>query len=316
MIRPTALGWKALVFFAVLWAAFFAAPYQNLFFLLLAFLSSLGAISVAWALRNVAGVTGRVQTLAPFPAGAGAVFDAELDAGPRPRSGLSVVLDVGPAGCARAESDASLGACALRGEVPALGRGVHDVAGAWLESTHPLGLFRVRRRIGAPAALVVHPAPAAAANASSGGLDPVASALGGQRGAAQPSGLRDFRAGDEIRSVHWRASARRGRPVVREWDAALGEGLEVVLDRRADEVEFEEALAVVAALVFAARDAKERLTLHTQGVSETYGPGHGSWESALLLLAAADRLPPDGPPPPPAATTVLRLPARRERASA
>ena len=35
MIRPTALGWKALAVLAVLTAAFFAAPYQNLYFLLL-----------------------------------------------------------------------------------------------------------------------------------------------------------------------------------------------------------------------------------------------------------------------------------------
>jgi uncharacterized protein (DUF58 family) len=316
VIRPTALGWKALAFLAVLTAAFFAAPYQNLYFLLLAFLFTLGVMNAVWTVRNVAGARGEIAPVGAFPAGSTGPLAVTIDAGPRRRFDLSATLDLGPRGRARARIDLATGEASATGEIAPLPRGVHAVRGAWIESTYPLGLVRARRRIPAPREIVVHPAPASIPNAPGGGAAGLAAAIGGASGANQPSGLRDFRDGDEVRAVHWRATARRGRPVVTEWDASVGEGLEIVLDRRADETAFEASLSLVAALVLAARDAKERLTIHTQGLSKTFGPGHATWEELLRALAAADRLPPDAPPPPPAATTVLRLPLDRAKVPA
>lgn len=314
MIRPTALGWKAIAFVAALVTAFFAAPYQNLYFLLLSFLAALGVMNVAWTLRNLSGVRGEIPAIGAFPAGASAPLRVGVDSGSRRGIGLTAVLDLGPHGRARADFDAD-GRREAAGEIAPLPRGVYAVRGAWIESTYPLGVLRTRRAIAAPREIVVHPAPASIPNAA-GGTAGIAAAIGCASGSDQPSGVRDFRAGDEIRSVHWRATARRGRPVVTEWDASAGEGLEVVLDRRADEESFEGALSLVTSLTLAARDAKERLTVHTQGLSRTFGPGHAPWEDLLRALAAADRLPKDGPPPPPAATTVLRLPLARNRVSA
>jgi uncharacterized protein (DUF58 family) len=316
VIRPTALGWKALAFLAALTAAFFAAPYQNLYFLLLAFLFSLGAMNALWTARNVAGVKGDVPPIAAFPAGAPYPFTVTIDGGRRTRFELRAVLDLGQRGRVTARADATGGVFRATGEIPALPRGVHSVRRAWIETTYPLGLLRARRRIAVQAELVVHPAPTSIPNAPGGGAAGLAAAIAGAAGADQPSGLRDFRDGDEIRAIHWRATARRGRPVVTEWDASAGEGMELVLDRRADEQALEGALSLVAALAIAARDAKERLTIHTQGMSRTFGPGHAPWEELLRTLAGADRLPPDAPPPPPAATTVLRLPLRREKVTA
>ena len=306
MIRPTALGWKAIAFYAALWAAFVAGPYQNLFFLLLVFLAALGGLNLAWTWRNAAGVRGEVAPLPAFPAGTTAPFSVSLDTGRRTCFELTAVLELGGRR-ADAHADVAAGRCAASGEVAPLPRGIHAVSGAWIESVYPLGLVRVRRPLAAPREIVVHPAPASIPNAPGGGLAGLAAALGAS-GADQPSGVRDFRIGDEVRDIHWRATARRGRPVVTEWDASVGDGLEVVLDRRAGEAALEEALSLVTALALAARDAKERLTVHTQGMSRTFGAGHATWEELLRALAAADRLPADGPPPPPAATTVLRLP--------
>jgi uncharacterized protein (DUF58 family) len=311
VIRPTALGWKAIAFLAVLTAAFFAAPYQNLYFLLLAFLFTLGAMNAVWTIRNIAGVRGEVAQIGAFPAGTPAPFAVKLDAGSRQRLDLRATLDVEPAGRASTAVDVAKGEACATGEIPPLPRGVHAVRGAWIESTYPLGLLRARRRIAAQGDVVVHPAPASIPNAPGGGAAGLAAALGGGAGANQPSGLRDFRDGDEIRAIHWRATARRGRPVVTEWDASIGEGLELVLDRRADEAALETSLSIVTALTLAARDAKELLTIHTQGLSMTFGPGHATWEELLRVLASAERLPAAAPPPPPAATTVLRLPLVR-----
>ena len=316
MIRPTALGWKALAFLAVLTAAFFAAPYQNLYFLLLAFLFTLGGMNAVWTIRNVAGVRGEVAAVGAFPAGSAAPLAVTIDAGTKRHFDLRATLDLGPRGRSAARIHVAKGEAGAAGEIAPLPRGVHAVRGAWIESTYPLGLLRARRGIPAQREIVVHPAPASIPNAPGGGAAGLAAAIGGASGANQPSGLRDFRDGDETRAVHWRATARRGRPVVTEWDASIGEGLELVLDRRADEAALEAALSLVAALVLAARDAKELLTIHTQGLSKTFGPGHATWEELLRVLAAADRLPADAPPPPPAATTVLRLPLVRDRVPA
>jgi uncharacterized protein (DUF58 family) len=314
VIRPTALGWKAIAFYAALWAAFFAGPYQNLFFLLLVFLAALGGLNLAWTWRNAAGVRGEVAPLPAFPAGTTAALAATLDAGRRTRFELTAVLDLSGRRV-DAHADVATGRCAAAGEIAPLPRGVHAVRAAWIESAFPLGLARVRRPLAAPREIVVHPAPASIVNAPGGGLAGLAAALGAS-GADQPSGVRDFRMGDEVRDIHWRATARRGRPVVTEWDASVGDGLEVVLDRRAGEAALEEALSLVTALALAARESKERLTVHTQGLSRTFGAGHAPWEDLLRALALADRLPADGPPPPPAATTVLRLPLAREKVPA
>lgn len=314
MIRPTALGWKAIAFYAALWLAFFAGPYQNLFFLLLTFLATLGALNLAWTWRNAARVTGEVAAVPAFPAGTTTPFAVTLDAGRGAHFELTAILDLG-ARRADAHTDLATGLCSAAGELTPLPRGVHAVRGAWLESSYPLGLARVRRPLAAPREIVVHPAPASIPNAPGGGLAGLAAALGAS-GADQPSGVRDFREGDEVRDVHWRATARRGRPVVTEWDASVGDGLEVVLDRRTEEASLEDALSLLTALALAARDAKERLTVHTQGMSKTFGPGHAPWDELLRALAAADRLPAHGPPPPPAATSVLRLPFARDKVPA
>ena len=58
MVRLTRLGWKGLIFYAVIQLAFFASAYSNLFFLLVAFLTLLGLLRVYWTARNLRGVRG------------------------------------------------------------------------------------------------------------------------------------------------------------------------------------------------------------------------------------------------------------------
>ena len=325
MIRPTALGWKAVAFFAALLAAFFAAPYQNLYFLLLVFVATLGVLNVWWTVRNVSGVRGAIAPVAAFPAGASAVLRGSVAAGSRRRFDLRATLDLGPHGIVEARADMAGGAdmagianreLAATAEIPPMPRGVIEVRGAWVESTYPLGLLRARRRIQCPRELVVHPAPAAMGSAAGGGAAALAAAIGAASGTDQPSGMRDFHEGDEVRAIHWRATARRGRPVVTQWDASAGDGLELVLDRRCPASALESALGLVTSLVLAARETKERITIHTQGLSKTFGPGHAPWDELLRALATADLLPPDAPPPPPAARDVLRLPVQRETVTA
>ena len=69
-MRLTRFGFQGVAFYLVMFGAFFATPYSNLFFLLLGFLTLLGAFSVVAAYRNLGGVTGAVPELRPVPSGA------------------------------------------------------------------------------------------------------------------------------------------------------------------------------------------------------------------------------------------------------
>jgi uncharacterized protein (DUF58 family) len=305
---PTALGVKALLFYGSLVGAFLAAPYLNLFFLLLAFLTVLGITGLFATASGLRGVGGEVLTIAPVPAGVGAEVVASVAArGRRPSVGLR--LDLEGLGKVTLGSGLVRESGRLAGRLPALPRGIYEVRSAALVSTWPYGLFRVAKPVPAPSEIVVYPEPAELGDApDSEGVSSLLGALSGESGGLQPSHLREYVPGDELRKVHWKATARRDALVITEWEGGMGEGAEVVLDRRAEPAVLEEALSFLAAVALAARDAKEVLTIHSQGHRATYGTGHEAFPKALRFLAAADALPPSGPPPPVVSPEILRLP--------
>lgn len=309
-VRPTGLGWKGGLFLAALTGAFFAAPYSNLYFLLLVFLGSLGVLSGLWTLRNLRGVAVELPELPPCPAGSPQPFTVRWR-GPRGRRfHLTLELDVDGTPAALARLPLLRGETTSVGETPALPRGVHRVRACSVVSTYPVGLFRARTAVEGPGEWVVYPAPADLPEARTSGelVAHLSGQLGGVDGSDQPSGLREFRPGDELRSVHWRASARKSNLVVKEWEGDAARGLEVVLDRRCDPHTLEQALSLISALALAARDDKECLTLHTQDLSATFGSDQRPWDELLRELALAQVLPPNAASPPPASPSVLRLP--------
>ena len=287
-MRLTAFGYKSAAFYVAVLGAYLAAPYSNLFFLLLGFLTVLGSTSIFWTSWNLRGIEASVTDLDPVEAGSSATCVALIR--DRRRRGayqveVTVQLDSGEAFAAQADYVEGDGSLVL--EAPSLPRGIHAVRRASVSSTYPFGLFRVRRAATAQSEVVVYPEPSEEIHARSGASS-LAELLGEQLSGAgdlQPSGMRDHREGDELRSVHWRATARRGRPVVREWEGGGGQGLEVLLDRRCSEAELEEALGFLSALVSLARTTKEVLAIHTQDLSQTYGEGHRAWSEALRFLA-------------------------------
>lgn len=101
---------------------------------------------------------------------------------------------------------------------------------AWIADTYgPLGLAARRRHLVDTTPVLVRPAPADPVS-----LDAGDEAVAGAGAAARPGpgltpfGLRDHRPGDPERHVAWRATARRGLPVVREWSPDVAAGLVVV----------------------------------------------------------------------------------------
>lgn len=129
----------------------------------------------------------------------------------RNRDGLRIAVD-------ELEQPCPLRAGAGRASVtmPTDRRGWVDVPRMRLSSTLPFGLFRAWSWITPAQRVLVYPLPLRDASLPDRNDDPNERAAGGD----EMAGLRDYRAGDPIRHVAWKASARHEHLLVREFDRA------------------------------------------------------------------------------------------------
>lgn len=124
-----------------------------------------------------------------------------------------------PAGCATGELGHDAGP---RGPMPAL---------SWIADAYgPLGLAARRRHLVDATPVLVRPAPAEPVLVVAGGDAAEDGVAAGRPGPGlTPAGLREHRPGDAQRHVAWRATARQGVPVMREWELEADAGLVVVI---------------------------------------------------------------------------------------
>lgn len=109
-------------------------------------------------------------------------------------------------------------------------RGLYQLTGYRIATRFPFALFRKSRDVDAPLEVVVHPArvalPHPPVQTMNRGEAP-ANRLG-RRG--EFFGLRERRAGDDHRDIHWRSSARTGRMLVREYEDELARRVVIAVD--------------------------------------------------------------------------------------
>ncbi len=113
---------------------------------------------------------------------------------------------------------------------------------------------------------------------------------GRHRGRQPPSfsgsdlvGLRPYRSGDDLRHVHWRASARYDDLMVRELEAPPDDPATVIVDARASthtRATFEQAITAATSILiaYARRDARVRLVITSNPANVDHfdsGPGSG-----------------------------------------
>jgi uncharacterized protein (DUF58 family) len=184
-------------------------------------------------------------------------------------------------------------------------RGIHRLNGLRLSTRFPFGLLRRSIDIDAPAELLVYPAlvPVSELNVRTGLLQ-----LGERQSATLARsgdfhGLRELRPGDDPRDIHWRTTARRGRPFVREFEEEAGRTVVVVLDNRvAPEVaeHFEAAVSYAAslALLLLKRGLRVGLVAGSSYIAPAMGPAQSGSilrSLALLEMATADAPPAEHP---------------------
>ena len=126
---------------------------------------------------------------------------------------------------------AGSGQVSMLSNVPAYQRGSHQLGPLMMEASAPFGLFRRRIRLTGPETLLVYPklyplARLALADSLSG------TEQGGwkSRLGTDLSGSRYYLPGDPLRIIHWRNTARVGRPMVKEFDNSQGQTLHLLFD--------------------------------------------------------------------------------------
>ncbi len=189
-------------------------------------------------------------------------------------------------------------------------RGVYTWGAVQVSASDPFGVFQRFVPFDAAREAVVYPRPIDL-NGSLGRAGIEARGLStGERARGSESGLdfygiRDYRPGDELRRIHWPATAHHGRLTVIEFDRGASENVAVVLDNRAGteygrglDTTLEVGVRVAASLIHWAV-ASEGIGF--LAVSLRGGPRwisverlHGEYE-ALEVLA---RVKPDGEIPP------------------
>lgn len=170
-----------------------------------------------------------------------------------------------------------------------------------VSSAYPLGFLRYDRQFADAGEVVVLPA--------SGVADPeglrhwVQRRAGGEgqsrrilrrvtNDQADVRGIRPYRHGDSIRSIHWRSSAKRGELMVREYDAAPSPELVIVVEpwlparpTEADFARLEAALSLATTVVRTwCRHMETRFTVAFAGGQAEVAAGPPSEEFARVAL--------------------------------
>jgi uncharacterized protein (DUF58 family) len=165
-------------------------------------------------------------------------------------------------------------------------RGVHPLPPAVVATRFPFGLFIKRRELPQTASVLVypavHPRPTEAhreVHVSEG-----ESATGAKARAGEFFGLREYRDGDDVHRVHWPATARLGRTVLREYEShGLTEHWIALAPGVMGAEEFEARVETAASEAVASLRRAERAVGLRYGEDVVVPPGFGPDQETRIL---------------------------------
>jgi uncharacterized protein (DUF58 family) len=198
--------------------------------------------------------------------------------------------------------------------VPTDRRGIYPVGPLVISRSDPFNLVQVAQGEVEKTELIVHPRTVRVSPLPTGRsqeLEGPAQA-GAPRGGVAFHSLREYAAGDDLRLIHWRSTARVGELMVRHTVVTNEPRLFIVLDTaRAsydDPNDFEEAVRITASMIAAGTEMRFPTTFHTtNGVMRKIDPT-GQGKVNLFDALAGLRLTEEDP----GLTALNQLVTRRE----
>ncbi len=189
----------------------------------------------------------------------------------------------------------------VRSENVFVRRGVHHLEVLTLSTTFPFGLFKKERDVPLAGELVIWPRtnqpvriPSPPGGRRQAQVETAMASAAGTRG--EYRALHEYRVGDDPRDIHWRVSAHRGKPVVREYEQDAAEALWICLETRGTPGErAEAAVEMAASLASKAYHTGKRFGLSTPYGIVDAGAGAGQLERVLDALARVDFSPDERP---------------------
>ena len=280
-ILPTRRGWAMLGTLAVMLLA--SLNYGiSLGFVVTFVLAGLVAAALLHTFRNLAGIEVKPLGAGETFAGGRLAFALALDAGTLARERIALAA----AGGSVSRVDVAAGAVeTLTIERDAPRRGRLPLGRVTLSSTFPLGLWRGWAYIHFPLEGIVFPAPEASAPPLPAGHSGPDAYATGRSDDSDLAGLREFRHGDPLSRVAWKAVARGAGWYSKEFEGTGGGGPIALAWSALPQLGVEERLARLAAWVLAAEHAARPFALELPGVALPAAQGREHRRAALTALA-------------------------------
>jgi uncharacterized protein (DUF58 family) len=180
-------------------------------------------------------------------------------------------------------------------------RGRYQLSGFRISTKFPFGLIQKSRDVSEPVELMIYPALVPLPAGILRGL-PAVHGRGRVKWRTRSGdffGLRDFRPGDDPRDIHWRTSARRGIPFVRESEDDEGLEATVLFDNAESDggIEaFERAVSLAASISVELLRQGYRVTFVTRQDQITPDGGPAQATRILRLLALIEPSAAGAPP--------------------
>jgi uncharacterized protein (DUF58 family) len=180
-------------------------------------------------------------------------------------------------------------------------RGRYRLTGFRLSTKFPFGLIQKSRDVADPLDLLIYPALVKVPAALLRGF-PAPHGLGRMKSRSRSgdfAGLRDFRPGDDPRDIHWRTTARRGVPLVRESEDDEGLEATILFDNARDAAlsadAFEAAVSLAASLALALIHRGYRIGFGARGAQIASDGGAAQATRILRFLALVEPASADEP---------------------
>jgi uncharacterized protein (DUF58 family) len=263
---------------------------NNLIYLILALMLSIIAISAAALIINMRGLSLDVSVKGPVYAGQAADLEISAENKKRllPSYSLRVILPEGMRGEGRVAQVAALSTAKSECRVSFEKRGVYKWGDFVIESSFPFIFLTRKVRVPVEGAVTVYPELMDVE-----GIQQTHSGEGQSSYTIRPGRgedlltIRDFRAGDDVKLISWKASAKARGLMVRELAEEQPRTVNIILDdlRPFDSQAFERVVSYAASLAVRLIDEDFYVGLTTAAKTLPFGSGPEQLYRILDVLA-------------------------------